>query len=180
MIPIQYVRSVTARTEPLTREVFEEMMRSERTRTAIEQCRGGNLEKAKRLLPGICWQAAAFKDNRRIDANAESNGLFALDIDHICSQGLEDIGTPHDLWKSFEGRIDELGIVCVHQTPSADGLRVVALCQPQFRSIAENQAWLADEIHCIHDAVCRDWARLYFISVEEDFFYVDWETLFGC
>lgn len=179
MIPVQYVRSVTARTEWLTREAFEEMTRSEMTRSAIEQCRHGNLEKAKRQLPGICWQAAAFKDNRRIDANAQSNGLFALDIDHISSQGLKDMSTPRQLWESFQQRVDELGIVCVHQTPSADGLRVVALCQPQFQTIAENQAWLADEIHCIHDAVCRDWARLYFISVEEDFYYIDWETLFG-
>lgn len=178
MIPTHYVKSVTARTEPLTRKAFEEMIRSAKTHSIIEQCRHGNLEKAKRLLPGICWQAAAFKDNRRIDANAVGNGLFALDVDHISRQGLKDIKTPHQLWKSFEHRIDELGLVCVHQTPSGDGLRVVALCQPQFRSIAENQAWLADKINCIHDPVCRDWARLYFISVEEDFYYVDWETMF--
>jgi hypothetical protein len=81
-------------------------------------------------------------------------------------------------YRLFKARIDELDIVCVHQTPSADGLRVVALCQPQFSTLAENQAWLASEICCGYDAVCKDWARLFFLSVEEDFFYIDWETLF--
>jgi hypothetical protein len=37
---------------------------------------------------------------------------------------------------------------------------------------------MAGELRCIHDPVCKDWARLYFISVSEDFYYVDWETLF--
>jgi hypothetical protein len=37
---------------------------------------------------------------------------------------------------------------------------------------------MAGEIGCQYDAVCKDWARLFFFSVAEDFYYVDWETLF--
>lgn len=180
MIQIDYVTSVQSSTRRLTKADLQRMTASPQTRSLIERCRSGNvreMEEAKRQLPGICWQAS-FKDNRRIEAGAQSNGLCALDIDHISRQQLPGIGTAEELWLSFKDRVDELDIVCVHKTPSGDGLRVVFLCQPQFQTLAENQAWMAGEIRCIHDPVCKDWARLYFISMAEDFYYVDWETLF--
>ena len=180
MIAIDYVTSVQGSTRRLTKADFLRMTEAPHTRSLIERCRSGNvreMEEAKRLLAGICWQAT-YKDNRRIETGAQPNGLCALDIDHISRQKISGISTPEELWQSFKERVDELDIVCVHKTPSGDGLRVVFLCQPQFQTIAENQAWLAGELRCIHDPVCKDWARLYFISVSEDFYYVDWETLF--
>ena len=180
MIAIDYVTSVQGSTRRLTKADFLRMTEAPYTRSLIERCRCGSvreMEEAKRLLPGICWQAT-YKDNRRIETGAQPNGLCALDIDHISRQKIPNISTPEELWQSFKERVDELDIVCVHKTPSSDGLRVVFFCQPQFQTIAENQAWLAGELRCIHDPVCKDWARLYFISVAEDFYYVDWETLF--
>ena len=180
MIAIDFVNSVQGSTRRLTKADFLRMTEAPYTRSLIERCRCGSvreMEEAKRLLPGICWQAT-YKDNRRIETGAQPNGLCALDIDHISRQKIPNISTPEELWQSFKERVDELDIVCVHKTPSSDGLRVVFFCQPQFQTIAENQAWLAGELRCIHDPVCKDWARLYFISVSEDFYYVDWETLF--
>ena len=180
MIQIDYVKNVRSRCERLSKELFIGLINSAEVRRWIAYARleeEGVLERAKGELPGICWQAT-FKKGRRTDANAQPNGLCALDIDHIRQMGLPGISTPEELWLSFRERVDELDIVCVHKTISGDGLRIVALCQPQFRSIAENQAWLAGAIGCGYDAVCRDWARVSFVSVEEDFFYVDWETMF--
>lgn len=161
----------------LTKELFTSSIQSPSTRSLLNRFRSGD-EQSKKYLPAVSWQCAGFKNGVRKDADAIPNGLFALDIDHIKAMNLPGIQTPLQLFDSFKHRIDELDIVCVHQTPSADGLRVVALCQPQFRTLAENQAWLAGEIGCGYDAVCKDWARLFFLSVEEDFFYIDWETLF--
>ena len=161
----------------LTKELFTSSIQSSNTRSLLNRFRSGD-EQSKKYLPAVSWQCAGFKNGVRKDADAIPNGLFALDIDHIKAMNLPGIQTPLQLFDSFKHRIDELDIVCVHQTPSADGLRVVALCQPQFSTLAENQAWLASEICCGYDAVCKDWARLFFLSVEEDFFYIDWETLF--
>ena len=161
----------------LTKELFTSSIQSLNTRSLLNRFRSGD-EQSKKYLPAVSWQCAGFKNGVRKDADAIPNGLFALDIDHIKAMNLPGIQTPLQLFDSFKHRIDELDIVCVHQTPSADGLRVVALCQPQFSTLAENQAWLASEICCGYDAVCKDWARLFFLSVEEDFFYIDWETLF--
>lgn len=177
MIQIDYVSKVSAPTQRLTRKAFRQMIESPEVRFLIEDCRNGELEQKKRLLPGICWQAT-FKDGKRTEAHAQPNGVFALDIDHISRMKMRGVETPLDLWLSMKERTEELDILCVHQTPSADGLRVVALCQPQFGSIAENQAWLASELRCTYDPVCKDWARLFFISIPEDFYYIDEETLF--
>lgn len=181
MIQIDYVRQITQQPERLNREIFEGMIRSGQVRRCVEGFRqapsGEEADALKRQMPGVCWQAT-YGGGKRTDANAVPNGLFALDIDHIAAMGLVDCAGPDDLWKRIRDRIDELDIVCVHKTISGDGLRIVALCQPQFRSIAENQAWLAGAIGCGYDVVCRDWARVSFVSVEEDFFYVDWETMF--
>ena len=98
--------------------------------------------------------------------------VLTLDIDHI---GHDEV---FQLWKRTEPRIDELDILCFHRSPSGDGARVVALCQPQFETIAENQAWLAAQLATPYDAACHDLARLFFVSIPEDFFYVDRNTLF--
>lgn len=172
-----FKNALSKEAQPLTKELFISLIQSPSTRSLLNRFRGGD-ESAKKLLPAVSWQCAGFKNGTRKNADAIPNGLFGLDIDHIKAMNLPGITTPRELYESFKDRIDELDIVCVHQTPSADGLRVVALCQPQFSTIAENQAWLAQEIGCGYDTVCCEWARLYFLSVAEDFYYVDWETLF--
>ncbi len=144
----------------LSREIFEHLIRQPRLQALADEIAKGNLDR-KRNLPAACWQAA-FGGKKRSNAHAQPSGLFALDIDHIDS--------PEALFESFKHRLSELGIYIVHKTPSTRGLRIVALCRPEFSSISDNQAWLAKEIGVEHDAVTRDFARLSFL-VPESYFY---------
>lgn len=172
MIPIDFVTYVGAtETIRLSRPVFDQMLDAFGTRMLVEAVRGGRPEQ-KRNLMGICWQAT-FKPAHRKEKNAQPNGLFALDIDHIGHDAVT------DLWQRTMPRTDELDIVCFHRSPSGDGARVVALCQPQFETIAENQYWLASALQTPYDAACHDLARLFFVSVREDFYFIDYETLFN-
>ncbi|MBQ2044974.1 MAG: hypothetical protein II261_09095, partial [Bacteroidaceae bacterium] len=118
MIQIDYVKNVRSRCGHLSKELFIGLINSAEVRRWIAYARledEGALERAKGELPGICWQAS-FKEGRRTDANAQPNGLCALDIDHIRQMGLPGISTPEELWLSFRDRVDELDIVCVHKT----------------------------------------------------------------
>ena len=144
----------------MSRSVFEQLIRQPWLQAIADAIAGGDLDR-KRELPAACWQAA-FGGKKRSNAHAQPSGLFALDIDHIES--------PEALFESFKHRLSELGIYIVHKTPSTRGLRIVALCRPEFSSISDNQAWLAKEIGVEHDAVTRDFARLSFL-VPESYFY---------
>ena len=173
MIGMDCVRDVLHnQTSPLTRDLLCRFLSEPNTRMAIEQVRSHGNAAAKRWLPGICWQAT-FRPAYRKEQHAQPNGVFALDVDHIGYEGVD------ALWRRTEPRIDELDILCFHRSPSGDGARVVALCQEGFQTIAENQAWLAARLETPYDAACHDLARLFFVSVEEDFYYVDWETMFS-
>ena len=70
----------------------------------------------KKQLPIITWQAY-FPNGSRKNAEAVPSGLFMLDIDHI--------DEPNQVYHNkVAGRIDELGIMVVHKTPSTKGLRI--------------------------------------------------------
>lgn len=144
----------------LTQDTFEQLIRQPWLTAICNEIATGNLDR-KRDLPAVCWQAA-FGGEKRSNQNARPSGLFALDIDHI--------EQPELLFRSFSGRIQELGIYIAHKTPSTHGLRVVARCRPEYSTIADNQAWLAREINVEHDACTRDLARLSFL-VPENYFY---------
>lgn len=144
----------------LGREQFEQLIREPWLSRISEEIAAGNLDR-KRELPAVCWQAA-FGGEKRSNKTARPSGLFALDIDHI--------EKPEVLFYTFEDRIGELGIYVVHKTPSTHGLRIVALCRPEFSTIADNQAWLASQLNVEHDACTRDFARLSFL-VPESYFY---------
>ena len=171
MIKIDYMRFVNdIQTRLLTRPVFDAMIDSKGTCFYIDLIRDGKPE-YKHKLPGICWQAS-YAQALRCEANARPNGLFALDIDHIGAEAVD------ELWARTRPRIDALDIVCFHRSPSGDGAHLVSMCQNQFDTIAENQAWLAGELKTPYDAACHDLARLFFVSKRDDFYYIDYETLF--
>ncbi len=168
MIRMDYVENAWSRPRPLDLATFRTLWNGMDTKFNVEAYRAGN-ESAKRCVPGICWQAH-FDGRGRTNSFAQPNGLFAIDID-----GIDD---PLALWLSFRTRCDELDILCVHQSMSRHGLHIVALCQPQFETIAENQEWLAKAINTPYDAVCHDLARYFAISLPDDLWYCDTETLF--
>lgn len=155
-----YCPNCTKLPVPLTKELFEQLIKQPWLAKIAEEIAAGNLDR-KRDLPAACWQAA-FSGQKRSNQNAKPSGLFALDVDHV--------DDPKALYDSFSSRISELGIYLVHKTPSTRGLRIVALCRPEFMTISDNQAWLAREIGVEHDAVTRDFARLSFL-VPESYFY---------
>lgn len=156
-----YCNNCTSYPNSISRELFEKLIRSPWVRALCDEIAAGRLDR-KRDLPAVCWQAA-FDGKKRSNQYALPSGLFALDVDHV--------EHPEAIFRALEDRIDELGIYVVHKTPSTRGLRLVARCRPEFGSIGENQAWLADEIHVEHDACTRDFARLSFLVPESYFYY---------
>ncbi|MGM9675918.1 MAG: BT4734/BF3469 family protein [Bacteroidaceae bacterium] len=158
-----YCPNCTKLPVPLTQDTFGQLIRQPWLKAVCDEIAAGNLDR-KRDLPAVCWQAA-FGGGKRSNQNARPSGLFALDVDHI--------EKPDVLFRTFDDRIGELGIYIVHMTPSTHGLRVVARCRPGLATIADNQAWLAGELHVEHDACTRDLARLSFLVPESYFYHYD-------
>lgn len=104
----------------------------------------------KKQLPVITWQAEF--EGRRLNAEAKPSGLFMLDIDHVPIPGK----LYHD---KVAGRLNELGIVFAGVTASGHGVRIIAKCRKEFKTIDECQQWLAAELGVEHDPACKDWAR---------------------
>lgn len=124
----------------------------------------------KRLLPYVTYMAR-FINNIRKNENAIPTGLYIMDYDHVPD--------PEAIYNAFiKGREGELAIALVHITPSGEGLRIVA-CTPQRMTIAEAQAWLAEQLGLMdYDKVVRDLARASFMPRKEDLLYYDEELLF--
>ena len=120
----------------------------------------------KKQLPIVTWQAY-FPNGSRKNAEAIASGLFMLDIDHV--------NEPNRLYyDKVAPLIDELGIMAVHKTPSTKGLRIVALCRPEFTTIAENQQWMAAKLGLEeYDEACNDLARASYLVPEQYFYYRD-------
>ena len=159
--------SISGKGERCTRELFNRTINSDAVKNTAAAIAQGDLSK-KRNLPAITWQAW-FDDGERKNDNAHPSGLIMLDVDHI-------EGNVRDFFaRAMKGRTaKELGIVCVHVTPSTHGLRIVAKCQPGLTTIADNQKWLAEQLGIqTFDDVCKDFARLSFLVPESYFIYID-------
>lgn len=120
--------------------------------------------KIKKRLPAVCWQAT-FNGNARKNENAVSSGFFMLDIDHVADV--------RRMWEEqIAPRVGELQICLVHISPSGEGLRVVARCR-DAASIAVQQERLARELGVPFDAVCKDMARLSFVSRSDEILFIN-------
>ena len=133
----------------------------------VKAVRAGDRDKKdelKKKLPVITWQA--WFDKARKNAEAHPNGLFMLDVDHLKE-------SPETVYaQKIAGKIDLLGIVAVHKTISCQGLRVVAFLNPNLKTLAENQRWLAKNLMLENDEACKDWARSSFIVPFDYFLYL--------
>lgn len=143
----------------LSRRVFEQLIDAPWLQALCGQIAAGDKEK-KRELPAVMWQAT-FEGKKRANANAISSGLFQLDVDHA---------DPDEIWARVRPRLEELGIYVVHKTASREGIRIVAKCRPGFRTLLENQLWLAGQIEVKPDTACKDFARLGFVC-QRSYFY---------
>lgn len=167
-------RSVSAKAEPCTYELFLELTESQQmidVCNAIADAKDDKVRsQLKRSLPLVTWQAS-FKERRK-NTEAVPSGLFMLDIDHIDS--------PSELYsKKIAGHIDDWGILMVSKTASRKGLRIVAKCRPEFSTLQECQEWLAKEIGTEYDAVCKDWARASFLTHSSYIYYINSGALFA-
>lgn len=157
--------------ETCTAAMFQAMMDSENVRKCAGMLQDPNLTQNQRqelkskMLPVVTWQAS-FKDHKRSNANAIPSGLYMLDIDH-CKDRMREIIT-----KAKEIQTD-CGIVYIGRSISGEGVRIVAECQPQFRSIAECQQWLAGKLGVEFDSACKDWARASYLVPFEYVHYFD-------
>ncbi|MBR5235124.1 MAG: VirE protein [Bacteroidaceae bacterium] len=108
----------------------------------------------KKQLP-LITPHATFRNERRKNDEAIPSGLSMYDIDHIAD--------PRAKWAEIEPRVAELGIVFAHVTPSTEGLRLVFV-MPQGMSLAEAQAWMAQQLgDTEYDACVKDYARCSFL-----------------
>ena len=161
--------------EICTEEVFNQAIQDQSVATNCEMYKNTHDDKYKRRLPGICFHAW-FADNKRHEESAQPSGLFIFDIDKMHTR----LGTdPHTFYKEcVEARIQELGILVAHITPSSDGLRLVAPLRPGM-DIGQSQAWLGKELGVEYDGCVKDLARLSFLVPKGHFLYIDREALFA-
>ena len=146
---------------------------------ALEKCRRGELTQdeyetlkgqLKKRLPIFTFHAT-FKNGRRKNGDAVPSGLSIYDLDHIPN--------PRAKWAEIEARKEELGILLAHISPSLEGLRLVFL-MPQGMSLAEAQAWMAQQLgDPQYDACVKDYARCSFAVPREYVLFVDAERLFA-
>ena len=145
----------------------EQVMRGEMSRDDFSTKKA----ELKRRLPAFCFHAH-FKNGHRLNAEAIPSGLSILDIDHIPS--------PETFYnEKVKERTKELGIVLVHMTPSAEGLRIVFML-PQKMTLAQGQQWLAGKLGLkVFDEACKDYARCSFAVPADYIFFIDKEQLFA-
>lgn len=164
---------------PCSPEKFNEMLDSERVKNICARIAQATDDeqrsRLKRQLPGFCWHAQCFADDKRKAAGAVPSGLAMLDVDHVDNPRAwfeSWYKTEYDAWLK-EKRI---GLIAV--TPSTKGLRIVGEMQDE-ESIPEAQARMAKEFNIeAYDAVTKDLARLSFVTPREYVLYMDEQVLF--
>ncbi|MBQ6192198.1 MAG: hypothetical protein IJK51_07865 [Bacteroidaceae bacterium] len=203
--PCDYVNKARDnRPKPLTREYFATLLEDMNVRFLCEKVREHkpDAERYKIMLPAITWQSY-FDGKLRTDANASPTGLFCLDVDIHHEENFKSIlkmsGAETAMkWAEIEARdracrwaamqveqdqtgcnpVDDLAILGIHISPSGMGVHVIACCNEFCKSIEENQARLARLLGTSYDAVCKDWARIFFMTPKEDWTYLDIKSLF--
>ena len=190
--------------KPLTREQFLSFLDGMDVKMTIEKVRlhDAQSEVYKIQLPAVTWQAR-FDGKLRNDANAQSTGMFCLDVDIHHEPEFKDILTANGKdaaiawakkearerakrWARMQKEEDSneeghggLDIVGIHISPSGTGVHVIALCHETCKTIAENQARLARLLGTSYDEVCKDWARIFFLTPRKDWTYLDLNAIFG-
>ena len=190
--------------KPLTREQFLSFLDGMDVKMTTEKVRlhDAQSEVYKIQLPAVTWQAR-FDGKLRNDANAQPTGMFCLDVDIHHEPEFKDILTANGkeaalAWAKEEAREraerwarmqmeedssdvlnQDLAIVGIHISPSGTGVHVVAYCHETCKTIAENQARLARLLGTSYDEVCKDWARIFFLTPREDWTYFDLDSIFN-
>ena len=188
--------------KPLTRDMFLSFLNGSdvKMNTEVVRQHKPNAESYKKALPGVAWQSH-FDGKLRTSGNARPSGLFCLDVDIHHEPKFKDLWVQSGLdaaffwaeeearerakrWARMQQEEDSdisshgLGIVGIHVSPSGTGVHVIANCHESCKSIAENQARLAKLLETSYDEVCKDWARIFFLTPKEDWTYLDIDSIF--
>ena len=147
-------------------DAWEQWKRGELTREEYEEVKN----REKRRLPIFTFHAT-FTGGRRLNAEAVPSGLCLYDIDHL--------EAPREYYEHVvEDRVQELGIVLAHVTPSREGLRLV-FAIPAGMSLVEAQQWMSRQLNDPnYDRSVKDLARSSFAVPEEYILHVNEEELF--
>lgn len=189
--------------KPLTKEQFLSFLNGMDVKMTTEKVRlhDPQSETYKLQLPAVTWQAR-FDGKLRNDANAIPTGFYCLDVDIHHEPQFKDMWVQGGIdaaffWAKEEARerakrwaqmqqeedsdlaSHDLGIVGIHISPSGTGVHVIANYHPTCKTIAENQARLARLLETSYDEVCKDWARIYFLTPREDWTYLDIDSIFN-
>ena len=134
----------------------------------------------KNSLPGVVFQARAFKIHKWVDREGKDhgdgawrhqeyvvmNGLFIVDIDHV--------DDPRELWQDLLRRnVMAWSPLLSFVSPSGKGLKMVFPTSVERGNLAQNQAAFAKEFEVEVDKKCKDASRLTFVSTYEDILLVN-------
>lgn len=183
-----YQNSVSSgKPEVLTRAKWNELIDSPRVKNICKAIAGLDPEAAdyndrkqalKRRLPVIMPHAAAFRNGKRVSADAVPSGLAMLDVDHVEEprawfSGLTESRNDGDVReKLIENRIYLVAI-----TASGKGLRVIG-ARLSGESIEAAQLRMAQALEITeYDAVTKDLARASYVVPREYILWMDEEAL---
>ena len=163
-----YCKSIrSGAAEVCTREAFEAILDSPEVLAHCEAYAHGVGDAEKRALPAFCFQAH-FKEGKRRNADAQSSGLYMLDVDHIEGDAFE--AGADLITGALQTCLSE--VYLVHVTPSGHGLRIVAKATNDCPdSIAECQARLARKLGVECDRAVKDIARASFAVPRRNLLY---------
>ena len=144
----------------------------------LEELRRGDISQAdydarkrevKATMPYITPFTAEFKDGHRTKANAvRPSGLCFIDYDHV---------DPTVYWTKVKDRIDELGIVMAHVTPSGEGFRAIYVL-PKGMNFVQAQEWFGEQIgEMDFDKSCKDPSKASILVCRDYIYYIDMDGL---
>ena len=144
----------------------------------LEELRRGEISQAdydarkrevKATMPYITPFTAEFKDGHRTKANAvRPSGLCFIDYDHV---------DPTVYWTKVKDRIEELGIVMAHVTPSGEGFRAIYVL-PNGMNFVQAQAWFGEQIgEMDFDKSCKDPSKASILVCRDYIYYINMDGL---
>ena len=168
---------------PLNKEKWDELIDSPKVKNICAQIAALDTNAAdyndrkqalKKQLPVIIPHARAFRNNKRVSADAEPSGLAMLDVDHV--------DNPRE-WFEKNGQcqianLQSQHIVLVAITASGKGLRIIGE-RLEHEPIEAAQLRIADVLGIKeYDAVTKDLARASYVVPRDYLLFVDEAELF--
>ena len=147
-------------------DLREQRMRGELNKEDFKKAKNA----AKIKLPVFTFMSH-YSNGIRKNENAVPSGLSIFDIDGMTED-------PQIFFKEkIEPRIQELGIVLVHVSPSQEGLHIIFIT-PQDKTYAEALEWMGQKLGCEFDTTTKDPARCSFAIPRDYILYMNNEELF--